>query len=87
DDLAVSFIEESIKAAKPTFLPLAPPASAVKPQPSRLELAARREQLEYQIAETKRLMGLLSQTTTKQGRDNIMTQIRERNRCVGYITF
>ncbi|KAJ3742694.1 hypothetical protein DFH05DRAFT_1375830, partial [Lentinula detonsa] len=87
DDLAVSFIEESIKASKSTFLPLAPPASAVKPQPSRLELAARREQLEYQIAETKRLMGLLSQTTSKQARDNIMTQIRERNRCVGYITF
>ncbi|KAJ4490278.1 hypothetical protein J3R30DRAFT_3263320, partial [Lentinula aciculospora] len=84
EDLAVSFIQESIQTIKPT-----PPAVAVKTQPNNtpVGLAARRQQLEYQIAETKRLMELLSQTTTKQGKDSIMTQIRELSRCVGHIAF
>ncbi|KAF8830519.1 hypothetical protein HHX47_DHR2000818 [Lentinula edodes] len=79
DDLAVSFIQESIQTIKPTP---ALPAVAAKPQSnsSSVGLAARREQLEYQIAETKRLMELLSQTRTKQGRDSIMAQIRELSR-------
>ncbi|KAJ3813264.1 hypothetical protein F5876DRAFT_10487, partial [Lentinula aff. lateritia] len=84
DDLAVSFIQESIQTTKPTP---ALPAVAAKPQSnsSSVELAARREQLEYQIVETKRLMELLSQTRTKQGRDIIMAQIRELSRCVVHI--
>ncbi|KAJ3933521.1 MAG: hypothetical protein NXY57DRAFT_12940 [Lentinula lateritia] len=79
DDLAVSFIQESIQTTKPTP---ALPAVAVKPQSnsSSVGLAARREQLEYQIAETKRLMELLSQTRNRQGRDSIMVQIRELSR-------
>ncbi|KAJ3858022.1 hypothetical protein EV368DRAFT_60455 [Lentinula lateritia] len=79
DDLAVSFIQESIQTTKPTP---ALPAVAAKPQSnsSSVELAARREQLEYQIVETKRLMELLSQTRTKQGKDTIMAQIRELSR-------
>lgn len=84
DDLAVSFIQESIQTTKPTPLPTQVSAPPLKPSSSSssVGLAARREQLEYQITETKRLMELLSQATTKQGKDSIMTQIRELNRCV-----
>ncbi|KAJ3772704.1 hypothetical protein FB446DRAFT_36752 [Lentinula raphanica] len=82
DDLAVTFIEESIQTSTSRFMPPppAPPASAAMHHPNRSNLMARREQLEYQIAETKRLMNMLSQTTTKQGKDQIMAQIRQLSR-------
>lgn len=92
DDLAVSFIQESIQTIKPAPLPTPTtqvPLDFTKPlaSDSSVGLAARREQLEYQITETKRLMGLLSLATTKQRKDSIMGQIRELNRCVSRIIF
>ncbi|KAF9066763.1 hypothetical protein BDP27DRAFT_986386 [Rhodocollybia butyracea] len=92
DDLAVSFIQESIQTVNPAP-PLPVPAAQIPVPPvkplsshSSTGLAARREQLEFQIAETKRLMELLTRATTKQAKDSIMTQIREISRCVN-VTF
>ncbi|KAF5389510.1 hypothetical protein D9757_004192 [Collybiopsis confluens] len=83
DDLAVSFIQESLRAIAPDYsLPTPTAHAAVNSQisSSSAGLVARREQLEFQIAETKRLMGLLSQTMSKPERDSIMVQIRTLSR-------
>ncbi|KAF7325979.1 Fecal droplet protein [Mycena kentingensis (nom. inval.)] len=69
DDLAVSFITETIQnyvpAPKPTL---------------KEELAAKQRRLEEHIAETKALMAQLAAAKTKPERDRIMAIIREKSR-------
>jgi len=74
-DLAVSFITEAIQTVKP--LNANPPASLVK-----LELAAKQQKLEQQIAESKLLMAKLNTAQSKQEKDAILRAMRERSRCV-----
>jgi hypothetical protein len=77
DDLAVSFITETIQTYKATPQPPKPSAAAVK-----LELAAKQKRLEQHIAESKILMAKLTQARTKQEKDAILAVMRERSRCV-----
>jgi len=92
DDLAVSFITETIQTVKSsTTLPLArlppPPPSGADPTPpskatGKSELAIRQQRLEKYIAESKVLMGQLTQARTKQEKDRVLATMRERSRCV-----
>ncbi|RDB27899.1 hypothetical protein Hypma_002212 [Hypsizygus marmoreus] len=83
DDLAVSFITETIQTYKALPPPIPAPISAPKP-PSRintkLELAAKQKRLEQQITESKVLMEQLAQAKTKQDKDRILAAMRERSR-------
>ena len=90
DDLAVSFIQETIETYKtsPQISP-AVQAPVSKPKPSsqvnsttRLELAAKQRRLEQEIAETKTLMAKLAQARTKHEKDGILAEMREKSRCV-----
>jgi hypothetical protein len=89
DDLAVSFITETIQIYKknPTPKTVPIPAPTLKPPPhvnsnTRLELAAKQKRLEQEIAETKILMAKLTQARTKQEKDAILAEMRRRSRCV-----
>ncbi|KAG7094977.1 hypothetical protein E1B28_005774 [Marasmius oreades] len=87
DDLATSFIAETIQTLKPVSghsqTPLvASQAANFKPPTSAAFLAARQKQLEEQIAESKKLMEKLMHATTKQEKDRIMASIRELSGCV-----
>ncbi|KAJ8076647.1 hypothetical protein PM082_001070 [Marasmius tenuissimus] len=85
DDLAVSFITETIQTLQPdtgrTPTPLAA-SQAVnsRPPPSASALAARQKQLEDKIAETKKLMERLARATNKQEKDNILASLRDLSR-------
>ena len=74
EELAVSFITETIEAIK---LPAKPSAAAMK-----LELLTRQQQLEKEIAESKMLMAKLTSAQTKEEKDDILRAMRERTRCV-----
>ena len=89
DDLAVSFIQETIQTYKtsPQISPVAVSVSKPKPPPqvnstTRLELAAKQKRLEQEIAETKILMAKLAQARTKHEKDSILAEMREKSRCV-----
>ncbi|KAK1231660.1 hypothetical protein PQX77_005226 [Marasmius sp. AFHP31] len=87
DDLAVSFITETIQTLQPdsgrTPTPLAASQAAnSRPPPSASALAARQKQLEDKIAETKKLMERLARATNKQEKDNILASLRGLSRCV-----
>ncbi|KAF8069100.1 hypothetical protein FPV67DRAFT_1105791 [Lyophyllum atratum] len=94
DDLAVSFITETIEIAKAAPTIEAPPVPSPTPTPTlastanmntKLELAAKHKRLEAQIAESKALMVKLTQAKTKQERESILAVMRERSRCVFYL--
>lgn len=89
DDLAISFITETIQTLKtPHERPAAtPPFSAVgfkqsstQASATKQELAAKQRRLEQQIAESRTLMAKLSLAHTKQEKDAIMRLLRETNR-------
>ncbi|KAG6810774.1 hypothetical protein H0H92_010402 [Tricholoma furcatifolium] len=91
DDLAVSFITETIETFKAAPHPPTPtiqsfPLSSVSRTTSstasaaKLELAAKQKRLEAQIAQSKILMAKLGQARTKQERETILTAIREHSR-------
>ncbi|KAJ7255793.1 hypothetical protein B0H12DRAFT_976296, partial [Mycena haematopus] len=73
DDLAVSFITETIQ----TLAGLPPPPPHVQ-----AALAAKQRRLEQQIAESKTLMAQLTNARSKQEKDRIIAVMRERSRCV-----
>jgi hypothetical protein len=83
EDLAVSFITETISTFQQSRNALAP-----RPQPTRQnsntkeELAARRKQLEEYIADSKTLMTQLTQARTKQEKDRLLALMREKSRWV-----
>ena len=83
EDLAVSFITETISTFQQSRNALAP-----RPQPTRQnsntkeELAARRKQLEEYIADSKMLMTQLTQARTKQEKDRLLALMREKSRWV-----
>lgn len=80
DDLAVSFITQTIETLKPQYQDSAPPP----PPPSRVDvktgLAAKQRRLEQQIAESKELMAQFAGARTKQERDSIMALLKEKSR-------
>ncbi|KAG5642366.1 hypothetical protein DXG03_002963 [Asterophora parasitica] len=96
DDLAVSFITETIETIKATPAPPPPvPTPSVVSVPSRtnsvpamtsvntkLALAEKQKRLEAQIAESKFLMEKLARAKTKQERESLLAVMRERSRCV-----
>ncbi|KAK0220183.1 hypothetical protein IW262DRAFT_1006966 [Armillaria fumosa] len=86
DDLAVSFITETIQTLKtPRERPIAAPQyrpSATQATAAKQELAAKQRRLEQQIAESRTLMAKLSLARTKQEKDVIMKLLRETSRCV-----
>ncbi|TFK32343.1 hypothetical protein BDQ12DRAFT_728765 [Crucibulum laeve] len=75
DDLAVSFITQTIKTVKAQ--PPPPPPSRAN---TKFELAAKQKRLEQQIAESKVLMAKLTQARTKQEKDSILRIMREKSR-------
>ena len=78
DQLAVSFITESIETAKqqPTN------KVAVAPSSSREELALKHQRLERYITESKMLMAELSKASTREEREAILSAMRECSRYV-----
>ena len=83
EDLAVSFITETISTFQQSRC-----APAPRPQPTRQnsitkeELAARQKQLEEYIADSKTLMTQLTQARTKQEKDRLLALMREKSRWV-----
>lgn len=78
DDLAISFITETISTLKP-------PAAAPPPRPSssnniRSELAVRQRRLELHITESKVLMAQLAGAKSKPEKDRILSVMREKSR-------
>ena len=82
EDMAVSFITQTIETIKSK--PFAAPPPAAKPMNSnvRFELAAKHKRLEEHILESKALMAKLSQARSKEEKDGIMKVMREKSRCV-----
>lgn len=81
DDLAVSFITESIQAAK-SSPPPPPPSSSFKTTQSmeKLQLAAKQKRLEQHITLTKVLMAKLEAARTKDEKSKILAELRECRR-------
>lgn len=86
EDMAVSFITQTIETIKSK--PFAAPPPAAKPMNSnvRLELAAKHKRLEEHILESKALMAKLSQARSKEEKDGIMKVMREKSRCVFFFS-
>ena len=94
EDLAVSFITQTIETikSKPTPTPIKPPAISTHPSNkttaqsnntnTKLELAAKQKRLEQHIAESKKLMNKLGQARSKEEKDVILKAMREMTRCV-----
>lgn len=98
EDLAVSFITQTIETikSKPTPTPTptqTPPAISSHPSNklttqtnnnslTKLELAAKQRRLEQHITESKKMMNKLTQAQTKEEKDNILKAMREMTRCV-----
>ncbi|PBK67428.1 hypothetical protein ARMSODRAFT_959006 [Armillaria solidipes] len=84
DDLAVSFITETIQTLKmPRERPIATSQyrpSTTQATAAKQELAAKQRRLEQQIAESRTLMAKLSLARTKQEKDVIMKLLRETSR-------
>ncbi|KIM46771.1 hypothetical protein M413DRAFT_23128 [Hebeloma cylindrosporum] len=85
EDMAVSFITQTIETIKSKPVPAPTALSAVKPTTSssnvRLEeLAAKHKRLEEHISESKALMAKLSLARSKEEKDGIMKVMREKSR-------
>ncbi|KAF8842905.1 hypothetical protein BDN67DRAFT_898233, partial [Paxillus ammoniavirescens] len=75
EDLAVSFITESIETVKQPVRK----AAAIN---ERQELALKQERLERYISESKALMDKLSHASNKVEKESILRAMRECTRCV-----
>ncbi|KAJ7126348.1 hypothetical protein C8R44DRAFT_592134, partial [Mycena epipterygia] len=88
DDLAVSFITETIQTLVPGAsapLPPPPPKAASAPTSNaslKQTLAAKQKRLEQHIAESKTLMAQLTGARSKQEKERILGVMRERSRYV-----
>ena len=94
EDLAVSFITQTIETIKSKPTPSQTPAAisshaSNKPTTqsntnslTKLELAAKQRRLEQHITESKKLMNKLAQAQTKAEKDTILMAMREMTRCV-----
>ncbi|KAG2136682.1 hypothetical protein DEU56DRAFT_695998, partial [Suillus clintonianus] len=76
EDLAVTFISETIEGIKPTALK--PPA----PLTTRQEMFQKQLKLEQYISRSKELIAELSQAQSKEEKENIMSAVREWSRYV-----
>ena len=85
EDMAVSFITQTIETIKSKPFAAAPPAA--KPNLRLEELAAKHKRLEEHISESKALMAKLSQARSKEEKDGIMKAMREKSRCVFFSPF
>ncbi|PCH35110.1 hypothetical protein WOLCODRAFT_27644 [Wolfiporia cocos MD-104 SS10] len=85
DELAISFITETIQtvntppppAAKPT-----PPPEKMSQAAEKMLLAAKQKRLEQHIAESKMLMAKLGTARSKEERESILSTLRERRRAM-----
>ena len=96
EDLAVSFITQTIETIKsqsaptptqtPTIYPsnklVSTTATQLNNNSMKLELAAKQRRLEQHITESKILMTKLAQARTKEEKDTILKAMREMTRCV-----
>ena len=93
EDLAVSFITQTIETfkSKPTPTPTQtlsihpsnkPTTQSNNTANTKLELAAKQRRLEQHITESKKLMTKLAQAQTKEEKDTILKAMREMTRCV-----
>ncbi|KAF8962577.1 hypothetical protein BDZ97DRAFT_1759184 [Flammula alnicola] len=82
EDMAVSFITQTIETMKSQPSPVPDPAPpSVKPMSNaKLELAAKQKRLEDHIFESKSLMAQLTGARTKEEKDNILKIMREKSR-------
>ncbi|EGO29785.1 hypothetical protein SERLADRAFT_458043, partial [Serpula lacrymans var. lacrymans S7.9] len=80
DDLAVSFITETIQTIKA-------PAPRIPPSDAKSQLALRQQRLTEYISESKALMAQFERAQNKQEKDRIGSAIRDLNRCVLRIYF
>jgi hypothetical protein len=81
NDLAASFIAETIQAVDTTSSQVQAPVP-LAPMDPKTQLAARQRRLEHHIAESKILMAQLEKARTKQEKDHILAVLRERSRWV-----
>ncbi|KAI0941965.1 hypothetical protein AcV7_002518 [Taiwanofungus camphoratus] len=75
DELAISFITETIQTVKP---PPPRPAQSME----KVQLALKQKRLEQHISESKILMAKLNVARTKEERENILSILRERRRAM-----
>ncbi|KZT69206.1 hypothetical protein DAEQUDRAFT_670072 [Daedalea quercina L-15889] len=81
DDLAISFITETLQTVQPPPSDPDPtPAGNLRLLQSKLLLAARQKRLEQHIAETKVLMAKLGTAKSKAEKDKVLSMLRERQR-------
>ncbi|KAL4079568.1 hypothetical protein J3A83DRAFT_4058884, partial [Scleroderma citrinum] len=73
DQMAISFITESIEIAKQPMIKTAPPNA-------REELALKQQRLERFITESKTLMDKLGKTSNKEEREKLLSAMREYSR-------
>ncbi|KAG1823424.1 uncharacterized protein BJ212DRAFT_1262420, partial [Suillus subaureus] len=76
EELAVTFISETIDSIKPTVLKPAAPLN------TRQEMFQKQLKLEQYIARSKELIAELSQAQSKEEKENIMCAVREWSRYV-----
>jgi hypothetical protein len=74
EDLAVSFISETIEGIKPAVLKTTARVGA------RHELLQKQLKLEQYISQSKELIARLSRAQSKEEKDNIMSAMREWSR-------
>lgn len=74
EELAVTFISETIEGIKPTVLKPAVPLN------TRQEMFQKQRKLEQYITRSKELIAELSQAQSKEEKDNIMSAVREWSR-------
>lgn len=97
DDMAISFITETIQTlqpgsptpvipAPPTQAPISKYHTSQTHTQTKLDLAAKQKRLEQHITDSKILMAKLSQARTKQEKDAILAAMRECSRCVVFPT-
>lgn len=84
NDLAVSFIAESIQTVSPTAHPVQSSSMPATPTQARMSekaiLAAKQRLLEKHIADTKLLMARLGTATSKQEKSQIVKEMKESTR-------
>ncbi|KAG2154235.1 uncharacterized protein EDB93DRAFT_1052162, partial [Suillus bovinus] len=77
EELAVTFISETIEGIKPTVLKPAVPLNTLQ-----LEMSQKQKKLEQYITRSKELIAELSQAQTKEEKEIIMCSVREWSRYV-----
>ncbi|KAG1877021.1 hypothetical protein C8R48DRAFT_590883, partial [Suillus tomentosus] len=76
EELAVTFISETIESIKPT------PLKPAVPLNTRQEMFQKQQKLEQYITRSKELIAALSQAQSKEEKEHIMCNVRDWSRYV-----